>query len=165
MKPFSVIIIVFPDRVRIAAAYYIGPEKRYSFPMFFFIVAIFTASCMVASEIVARMRRTNRTSPAQANNTNSQNKHTTNMVIANLIPFTTLNLAFAFGFVVNAFIKALNTTQMGAPKLSIHMNVMLLMLVLSNSNARNHFKRKIAIWRGLDLVEVIDLQQQITTHR
>ena len=88
-----------------------------------------------------------------------------NMVIANLIPFTTLNLAFAFGFVVNAFIKVLNTTQIGVPKLSIHMNVMLLLLVYSNSDARSHFKRKLTSWRGGDLVEVIDLQQKTTTSR
>ena len=85
------------------------------------------------------------------------------MVISNLIPFKTLNLAFAFGFVVNAIIKAFNTSQIGVPKLSIHMNVMLLLLVLSNSDARIHFKRKLAPWREVDLVEVINIQQQTTT--
>ena len=80
------------------------------------------------------------------------------MVIANLIPFTTLNLAFAFGFVVTVLIKALNPTQIGMPKLSINVSVMLVSLVWSNSDARSHFKRKLALWRGQDFVEVIDLQ-------
>ena len=82
------------------------------------------------------------------------------MVISNLIPFTKLNLIFAFDFVVNTFIKMLNPTQIGAPTISIQFNVMLLMLVFTNSEARSHFKRKVAAWRGLDLVEVVHLQQE-----
>ena len=84
------------------------------------------------------------------------------MIISNLIPFTRLNLIFAFDFVINAIVKLFNPTQIGVPKLSIHGNVMLLLLVLTNSDARSHFKRKLAIWRGRDLVEVLEMQQQPT---
>ena len=82
------------------------------------------------------------------------------MVISNMIPFTKLNMIFAFDCVVNAFIKMLNPTQIGVPTISIHFNVLLLLLVFTNSEARSHFKRKVAAWRGLDLVEVVHLQQQ-----
>ena len=131
---------------------------EYSSPLFFLFVASFTASCMIFSEIVARMRPTNRVRPALPNKSHTQNRYGKNMVIANLIPFTTLNLAFAFGFVVTVLIKALNPTQIGMPKLSINVSVMLVSLVWSNSDARSHFKRKLALWRGQDFVEVIDLQ-------
>ena len=84
------------------------------------------------------------------------------MVISNLIPFTKLNLIYAFDFFVNAIVKLFNPTQMGVPKLSLHGSMMLLLLVLSNSEARYHFKRKVAAWRGVDLVEVVELQLQPT---
>jgi hypothetical protein len=84
------------------------------------------------------------------------------MIISNLIPFTTLNLIFALTVFINAIVKFCNPTQIGAPKLSIHGNLLLLMLVLTNSEARSHFKRKLAAWRGRDLVESLELQQQPT---
>ena len=113
---------------------------------------------MIISELVAIMRRPKRTRPTPPNNSNSQKNQGKNLVIANLIPFTTLNMAFALGFVLNALIKALNPTQIGMPKLSIHVTVMMVLLVWSNSDARSHFKRRLASWRGQDFVEVIDLQ-------
>ena len=141
----------------IAAAFYIGTEKEYNFPLLFFLLAVFTAMSMLLSEIFARMRR-KRVSPARGIN----NNHKTNMVISNLIPFTKLNLIYAFDFFVNAIVKLFNPTQMGVPKLSLHGSMMLLLLVLSNSEARYHFKRKVAAWRGVDLVEVVELELQPT---
>ena len=81
------------------------------------------------------------------------------MIISNLIPFKSLNLIIAIDFVINAIVKLLNPTQIGLPKLSIHGNVMLLLLVLTNPDARSHFKRKLAAWRGRDVVEALELQQ------
>ena len=146
--------------MRIAAAFYIGTEKVYKFPLLFFLLAIFTAISMILSEIFARMRR-KRISPARSVN----NNHKTNMVISNLIPFTKLNLIYAFDFVVNAIVKLFNPTQMGVPKLSLHGSMMLLLLVFSNYEARHHFKRKLAVWRGVDLVEVEELQMHPTQPR
>ena len=40
----------------------------------------------------------------------------------------------------------MNPNQIGVPTVSIHLNVMLLMLVITNSEARSHFKRKLAGW-------------------
>ena len=68
----------------------------------------------------------------------------------------------AFDLFISVFIKLLNTTQMGVPKLSIHTAVMLVLLVMTNSEARRHFKRKVAGWRGVDFLEVVELQQQQT---
>ena len=84
------------------------------------------------------------------------------MVITNLIPFTNLNVIVAFVFVVNAIIKVFESTQMGVSTLSVQMVVMLLLLVLTNSEARRHFKRNVTAWRGRDWVEVLELQQQST---
>ena len=86
----------------------------------FVVLAIATVFCMVLSEFIATRKK--RISPVQATNSN--------MVISNLIPFSKLNLIFAFDFVVNTIIKMLNPTQIGAPTISIQFNVMLLMLVL-----------------------------------
>ena len=146
--------VVLSDRVRIAAAYYIGSHKTYSFPLPFFILAMFAACCMLVSEVVARTRR-KKISPTPATSNGNQGK---NMVISNLIPFTKLNLIVAFDFVFGAIIKLFEPTQVGVPNLSIHMNVMLLLLVSTNREARRHAKRKLASWRGTDFVE--DVQEQ-----
>ena len=143
--------------MRIAAAFYIGTEKDYKFPLVFFLLAVFTAMSMLLSEIFARMKR-KRINPVPARSIN--NNHRTNMVISNLIPFTKLNLIYAVDFVLMSIVKLFNPTQMGVPKLSLHGSMMLLLLVLTNSDARSHFKRKLAAWRGRDLVEVVELQQQ-----
>ena len=148
-------LVFFSDQVRIAAAFYIGTEKKYEFPLIFFFLAVFTAMSMILSEIFARTR-IRIISPAPRCN----NNHPTNMVISNLIPFTKLNLIYAFDFVVNAIVKLFNPTQMGVPKLSLHGSMMLLLLVLSNPGARSHFKRKLATWRGVDLVQAVELQPQ-----
>ena len=145
--------------MRIAAAFYIETEKKYTFPLSFFLLTVFTAISMIVSKVFARMGR-KRTSPVQANNIT--NHHKTNMIISNLIPFTTLNYIYALDLIVNAIVKLFNPTQMGLPKLSIHVSVMLLLLVLSNSEAKRHFKRKVAAGRGRDLVEVVELHQQPT---
>ena len=147
--------------MRIAAAFYIGKEKEYTLPLMFFVFPVFTAVSMFSSEIFARVRR-KKISPIQASNRN--NISSKNMIISNLIPFTRLNLIFAFDFVINTIVKLFNPTQIGVPKLSIHGNVMLLLLVFSNSEARSHFKRKVAAWRGVDMVEVVELQQQPNQH-
>ena len=62
---------------------------------------------------------------------------------------------------MNAIIKTFNTSEIGVPKLSIHMNVMPLLLVLSNSDARIPLKRKLVSWRGVG--DAINIQQQTST--
>ena len=73
------------------------------------------------------------------------------MVISNLIPFTSLNLIFAFSIVISVVIRLIQTTQIGVPKLSIQIVVMLICLLFSNSKAKIHFKTKCATHRQTDM--------------
>ena len=73
-----------------------------------------------------------------------------NMVISNLIPFTRLNLIFAFGCFINAIIRVVQRTQIGFPNLSIQIVVMLICLLFSNSEAKKHCKRRSATLRWMD---------------
>jgi hypothetical protein len=94
------------------------------------------------------------------NNVNKKQGKTGKMVISNLIPFTKLNLIFAFGIVVAAIIKIFQRTQIGVPKMSIQIAVMLLCLLFSNSEAKTHFKKRCAKFRGVKLYP----QQAPTRH-
>ena len=125
-----------PDNVRISAAYYIGTEKKQTGPQAFVYLAISAAICMVLSESIARIKR-KKISPVQATNSN-------NMVISNLIPFTNLNLIVAYDFVIITIIKVFGPIQTGVPNISVHSSAVLLLLVITNSEARSHFKRKMA---------------------
>ena len=69
------------------------------------------------------------------------------MVISNLIPFTRLNLIFAFSIVTSVVIRIIQTTRIGVPYLSIQIVVMLICLLLSNSKAKFQFKTKCAAHR------------------
>ena len=73
------------------------------------------------------------------------------MVISNLIPFTSLNLIFAFSIVISVVIRLIQTTQIGVPKLSIQIVVMLICLLFSNSKAKIYFKTKCAAHRQRDM--------------
>ena len=119
---------VFPDQVRIAAAFYIGTEKEYTFPLVFFLLGVLTAMSMLLAEIFVRMKR-KRFNPVPARSINYN--HRTNMVISNLIPFPKLNLICAFDFVVMSIVKLFNPTQMGVPKLSLHGSILLFLLVFT----------------------------------
>ena len=140
-------IFSFTDNVLVAAAYYIGSEKKYDGNFPYIILMGITGICMVSSEIVAktRKRKINPGSPKIA----SVNKGK-NMVISNLIPFTRLNLIFAFSGIISAIIRVIQRTQLGVPKLSIQIVVMLICLLLSNSGAKTHFKRKFCSICGMD---------------
>ena len=140
-------IFSFTDNVLVAAAYYIGSEKKYDGNFPYIILMGITGICMVSSEIVAkaRKRKINPGSPKIASVNQGKN-----MVISNLIPFTRLNLIFAFSGIISAIIRVIQRTQLGVPKLSIQIVVMLICLLLSNSGAKTHFKRKFCSMCGMD---------------
>ena len=121
------------------------------------IWAIFTGSCLIASEIIARTRKT-KVSPLQGTSTHGNKGK--NMVISNFIPFTRLNRISAFSVVFVAIIKVVQSTQIGLPTISIYCTVQLLLFVLTNEEAKKHFRRKLAAWRGTDFVEDLELQEQ-----
>ena len=73
------------------------------------------------------------------------------MVISNLIPFTKQNLTFAFSALITCIIRIFQNTQIGVPNLSIQLVVMLICLLLTNPEARTHFRRKSLALREVDL--------------
>ena len=105
---------------------------------------------MVSSEIIAKTRK-NKIRPTRfdCDEANQGKK----MIISNLIPFTRLNLIFAFGILISAIIKVFQRSQIGVPKLSIQVMVMLLCLLLTNHKAKTHVKQKIKSMRGIRLEE------------
>ena len=126
----------------VAVAYYIGTEKEYKGSLPLGVLISFLGACVVISEIVAWLKR-KKISPAQPDNSNN--------IISNLIPFTKLNFTFTFSAIVSAIIKFLQRSQVGVPKLSIQAGVMLVCLALANSEAKAHFIKRVASWRGEDL--------------
>ena len=78
------------------------------------------------------------------------------MIISNLIPFTRLNLIFAFGILISAIIKVFERSQIGVPKLSIQVMVMLLCLLLTNQKAKMPVKYNIISMRGINLFPSIE---------
>ena len=140
--------------VRVASAYYIGTEMDYDGACPFAILAYITTACMISSEILAKIKeRKRRISPATAI---IPDIHLVkSLVISNFIPFTTLNLIFAFSIVTSAMIKVFQQTQIGVLNLSIQMVVMQICLLFSNSEAKKHFKRRFAAFREVDHIQTI----------
>ena len=153
MKGFNVHTDAFLDNVLVAVAYYIGSEKEYDGVFPFAILAYVTTACMISSEIIAKIKaRKRKISPASARIPKiSLGK---NLVISNFIPFTTLNLIFAFSIVTSTVIRVIQQTQIGVPNLSIQMVVMRICLLFSNSEAKKHFKRRYAAFRELDQIQI-----------
>ena len=121
----------------VAVAYYIGSEKEYNGEFYFALVGYTTAVAMIFSEIVAKTKKTNQTVQNAASGTSQS-------VIANLIPFTTLNIIFAFSILINAIVKVIQSTQIGVPKLSIQLTAMLLCLLFANSEAVTRARKMLA---------------------
>lgn len=96
---------------------------------------------MIGSEIVAKVKK-KKVHPSQPSKV---------FVIGNLIPFKNLNMVFAFGIIVRAIIDIVWTTKYGLPKIAIQTTVMLFCLLLCNADAKTHFKRRFAAWRGVDI--------------
>ena len=108
---------------------------------------------MISSEIIAQTKtRKRKISPAVANTQNGNPSK--NLVISNFIPFTTLNLIFAFSIVTSTIIRVIQQTQIGVPNLSIQMVVMLICLLFSNSEAKKHFTRRYDAFRELDQIQI-----------
>jgi hypothetical protein len=99
---------------------------------------------MISSEIIARRK----TKLPKLKNVPGNNGK--NMVISNLIPFTRLNLIFAFSSFISAIIRVVQRTQIGFPNLSIQIVVMLICLLISNTEAKQHCKRASATLRWID---------------
>ena len=131
-------------------AYYIGHEKEFTGQLPFSLVVSVAAVCMLGSEIVAMVRKRKR-KIGQTNSNNVQGNQGKKMVISNLIPFTKLNLIFVFSALITSLIRIFQNTQIGVPNLSIQLVVMLICLLLTNPEARTHFKRKHSALREVDL--------------
>ena len=84
---------------------------------------------MVASEVVAIKKLKNKASPNAS-------------TVAHLIPFRHLNVIFAFGILVRVLLETIQTTKLGIPGLSIQTDAMLLCLLLTNNEAKDHIKTK-----------------------
>ena len=140
--------MLFADNVLVAVAYYIGSEKDFDGVFPYTILGFFTALAMVAAEFVAKKRK-RKVGPAKPILENPNQKKS--LVISNLIPFTTLNVIFAFGVVVSAVIKLVEPSQYGVPKLSIQIVVMLLCLLHTNKEAKQRVRNKIKAKRGAGL--------------
>ena len=121
----------------VAVAYYIGSEKEYDGEFYFVLVGYTTAVAMIFSEIVAKTKKKNQTVQNAASGTSQS-------VIANLIPFTTLNIIFAFSILIHAIVKVIQSTQIGVPKLSIQLTAMLLCLLFANSEAVTRARKMLA---------------------
>ena len=155
MYSYTKLFVTYLDNVLVAVAYYIGTEKEYDGVFPFAIIAYITTGCMISSEIVAQTKtRKRKISPAVANTPNGNPGK--NLVISNFIPFTTLNIIFAFSIVISAIIRVIQQTQIGVPKLSIQMVIMLICLLFSNPKAKRHFKRRCSALRGVDQIQIID---------
>ena len=99
---------------------------------------------MVISEIVAKVKKKKINPTGQAN----PGKITMRQ---HFIPFTNLNLAYAFGILIRVLLDVIVTTKLGFPKISIHLTIMLFCLLLCNPAAKAHLKRRFEAWRGLDM--------------
>ena len=150
------------DYVRVAVAYYIGTERRFKGILPLIILAFVVFISVIISETVVRKKK-NRINPAQSTTTGGSSISNTNMVIMNLIPFMKLNFIFAFGIVLRAVVSYYATSQIGLPKLSIQIDVCLLLLVATNSGAKAHFKRKISAWWGFKVDSLKSTPQQQAT--
>ena len=133
-------------------AYYIGHEKEFTGQLPFSLVVSVAAVCMLGSEIVAMVKKRKR-KIGQTNSNNVQGNQGKKMVISNLIPFTKLNLTFAFSALITCIIRIFQRTQIGVPYLSIQLVVMFLCLLGTNNEAKIHFKRKSGVWRGVVDIE------------
>ena len=132
----------------VAVAYYIGSEKGYEGGFPFIVLAFITTACMVSSEVIAKLKK-RKISPEAPN---AQTSQVSKLIISNLIPFTTLNLIFAFSIVISVVIRSIQKTQIGIPNISIQITVVLVCLLFSNPDAKKHFQRRSAAFRGVDLM-------------
>ena len=60
------------------------------------------------------------------------------------IPFTSINLIFLTLLVVRIVIDQIVTKRMGLPKIALQAAAMLLLLLLTNSRAKERFRRRLA---------------------
>ena len=142
------------DNVLVAVNYYIGVEKEFTGAFPFLLLTFVAAGCMVSSEIIA-WKKKKKISPAQ-----SMIIQRKKMVISNLIPFTRLNLIFAFSALVTCAIGMVWGARVGVPFLSIHIVVMLVLLLVTNKEAMAYFKRKFAGLSGVDMGPNLHNQSQ-----
>ena len=142
------------DNVRVAVAYYIGHEKEYDGETAYVMLAYLTSASMVASEIVAKIKK--RKVRDTGNITCEGNR-----LITNLIPFTNLNIIFAFSFSVNAVIHVIQDKQVGAPNLSIQVVIILACLLITNKNARLQLRKWLRIEQPNSTMGLIQEEQTL----
>ena len=144
----------YSDNVLVAVAYYIGYEKEYDGETAYVMLAYLTSASMVASEIVAKMKK------RKARQLTSHNCER-NRLITNLIPFTNLNIIFAFSFSVNAVIHVIQDKQVGAPNLSIQVVIILACLLITNKNARLQLRKWLRIEQPNSTMGLIQEEQTL----
>ena len=143
--------ITISDNVLVFVGFYIGSEKKFDGYNHFALIGSITVVAMFSSEIVAKLKKTkvHPTKPKQPNQPNQNSQ--TRFVIGNLIPFTNLNMVFAFGIFARTIIDIIWTTKYGFPKIAIQTTFMLICLLLFNADAKTYFKRRLAAWRAVDM--------------
>ena len=111
------------------------------------VVGIITAVSMLLSELMAKIKKKKIQPTGQA----QPGKVTISKI---LIPFTNLNIVFAFGIMIHIMIQVMLArfpTQLVFPKISVQITIMLLCLLLCNPAAKSHIKRRVLALRGIDL--------------
>ena len=131
---------LFPvsDTVLIGVGFYLGLGKSNGNFYPFLAPGLAAVAAMVASEVVARARK-------PRSQTNQTNGH----IISNLIPFSNLNLMFAFGILTRLLAMCIKKDLVGVPLLSIQSTVMLLSLLATNSGAKERLRKRISRWRAI----------------
>ena len=114
--------------------YYIGAEKSFDGGWPYIPTNSLTAAAMIISEVIAAFGK-KKVGPSQAPPAPTRSFY---------IPFTSINLIFLTLLVVRIVIDQIVTKRMGLPKIALQAAAMLLLLLLTNSRAKERFRRRLA---------------------
>ena len=94
---------------------------------------------MMYSELFAR-KKNRKISPLHPKNT--QGIGAKNLIISNMIPFRRLNIIFAISSLFTCVIGLVWDARLGIPNLSIQITFMQSLLLITNTEAKKYFRRK-----------------------
>ena len=138
----------------VAVAYYIGEEKKFTGMLGYVILTAITGMSMILSEIIARrMRRKVGPLPQNQKKADINQK---SLVISNFIPFTNLNVIIAFSLLLMVVFKLIVTTQRGIPTIAMHQTLVLICLLVTNSDAKIKAKKMIFSTLGIKTTAVTE---------
>ena len=149
------------DNVLVAVAYYIGQEKEFTGAFPFIVLTFVTAACMMYSELCAR-KKNRKISPLNPKNT--QGTKAKNLIISNMIPFRRLNIIFAISSLFTCVIGLVWDARLGIPNLSIQITFMQFILLITNTEAKKYFRRKMRAIVGDHFSEKKDVQNENETN-